>query len=183
MSQFDLLRTVLRILGSLQIEHMLVGSYASSFHGESRSTHDVDLVIDLPEEKIPLLANAFDERRYYISMTALRERRLANVIDTHSGDKVDLFFVSDKLDSRREFSRRQPHRIFDTQVYIATAEDVILSKLRWDAHLGGSEQQRSDITNILRIRKDQLDWSYLYRYAADQRVVLDLLVKSVSEGR
>ena len=47
MSQAELLGLLISVLGDLGISHMLVGSHASSFYGEARSTHDVDLVIDL----------------------------------------------------------------------------------------------------------------------------------------
>jgi len=52
MSQLELLSLVVGILREIDIQPMLVGSYASSYHGESRSTHDIDLVVDLPPEKI-----------------------------------------------------------------------------------------------------------------------------------
>ena len=47
MSQAELLGLLVSVLGDLGIAHMLVGSQASSFYGEARSTHDVDLVIDI----------------------------------------------------------------------------------------------------------------------------------------
>jgi hypothetical protein len=130
MSQLELLRLVIGILREFDIPHMLVGSYASSYHGESRSTHDIDLVVDLPTEKITSVVNRFDRDRYYLSEVAFREGPMANVIDTFTGDKVDFFFLNDDDDSTREFQRRQPGAIFGVPIDIATAEDVILSKLR-----------------------------------------------------
>lgn len=182
MSQLELFRVVIEILRSLEIEQMLVGSYASSFYGESRSTHDIDLVIDLPTEKIPALIRSFDPDRYYISESALREGRMANVIDTHSGDKVDLFLLSDDPDSRRQFSRRRSGEIFDVRTDIATAEDVILSKLKWDAMLGGSQQQRGDIRNILQIMSGKLDLQYLKNHAGPHRETLENLMANLNES-
>ena len=52
MSQAELLALVIENLNELQIPHMLVGSFASSFYGEARSTHDIDVVIDLAPTKI-----------------------------------------------------------------------------------------------------------------------------------
>ena len=111
MSQAELLELVLGVLNRLGIESMLVGSYASSFYGEARSTHDIDLVIDLPAEKIDSLVESFDPNRYYLSAQALREGRMANLIDTLAGDKVDLFLLSDQQDARRVHSQeiRQRH--------------------------------------------------------------------------
>ncbi len=46
MSQAEVLALVVSVLEVLGIDHMLVGSHASSFYGEARSTYDVDFVID-----------------------------------------------------------------------------------------------------------------------------------------
>ena len=179
MSQLEFLRVVVEILRGQGIDHMLVGSYASSYHGESRSTHDIDLVVDLPLDKIPAFINAFDRDRYYLSEVAFREGRMANIIDTLTGDKIDLFFLGSDDDSRREFARRRVGNVFHVEADIATAEDVILSKLRWDAQLGGSSQQRADIVNILRTVAETIDMEYLYRYAGEHGATLRLLLDEV----
>ena len=82
MSQVDLLRFVADLFEKLQIEWMLVGSHASSFYGEPRSTNDIDLVVDIPEQKFADLLAAIPSDRYYLSEAALREGRMANLIDT-----------------------------------------------------------------------------------------------------
>lgn len=40
------LMELLKLLGKLEIPHMLVGSYSSNFYGVPRSTKDTDLVIE-----------------------------------------------------------------------------------------------------------------------------------------
>lgn len=182
MSQLDFLRIVVEVLRSQGIDHMLVGSYASSYHGESRSTHDVDLVVDLPPEKIHDLVAAFDRDRYYLSESAFRERRMANIIDTLTGDKVDIFFLKDDEDSAREFQRRRPGTILDIPIDIATAEDVILSKLRWEAQLGGSDRQRNDIRNILKLSANRLDISYIKRHAKSTLATLESLLEDLDHA-
>ena len=82
MTQAELLRRVFDELVRLNIPAMPVGSHASSFYGEARSTHDIDIVIDLPVEKIPDLIKAFPASRYYLSEVALKEGRMAKLIDT-----------------------------------------------------------------------------------------------------
>lgn len=54
----DPLLQVLDALDRLGIRHHLGGSYASSVHGLPRQTRDADLVVDLPSQAVPLLANA-----------------------------------------------------------------------------------------------------------------------------
>jgi len=104
MSQAELLALIVSVLNDLKIEHMLVGSHASSFYGEARSTHDVDLVIDLDPVKIPALIASFPHDRYYLSEASLREGRMANLIDTQTGDKVDCFVLGTDPVDRTAFA-------------------------------------------------------------------------------
>lgn len=165
MSQVELLSAITTVLADLDIGHMLVGSHASSFYGEARSTHDIDLVIDLNTDKISELVSRFEPPRYYFSEAALREGRMANLIDTHTGDKVDCFILDDDPVNRLAFARRSTRTILGIDVSLATAEDTILSKLRWNRLAGGSERQQSDVREILRTQKGRLDLAYLHRQA------------------
>ena len=79
----------------------------------------------------------------------------------------------------REFQRRQPGAIFGVPIDIATAEDVILSKLRWEAQLGGSDQQRNDIRNILKTSADRLDIDYVRRHAKSTLRTLESLLGDI----
>ncbi len=58
MSQQELLRTVVRTLEELGVDYMVTGSIASSLQGEPRSTHDIDIVVNLPQAKAHALAAA-----------------------------------------------------------------------------------------------------------------------------
>lgn len=165
MSQAELLALVIKVLDELQIPYMLVGSYASSFYGEPRSTHDIDLVIDLGPEKILSLVSAFDPTRYYLSEAALREGRMGNLIDLETGDKVDCFLLDNEPISRLAFSRRSKQRIMNIDADIASAEDTILSKLNWSKMAGGLPRQQADVREMLKARRGELDLSYLREQA------------------
>lgn len=182
MSQLELLQLVLSNLEKLGMESMLVGSYASSYYGESRTTHDVDLVVDFDADQIEPFVALFDPERYYVSPVALREGRRSNVIDTRSGDKVDLFLLQDDEDSRRQFQRRTQQTLFDIDVSIVSPEDVVLSKLRWDAQLGGSQQQRNDILNVLQFSMNRLDMQYIFSHAGELRGVLNEILDQLDDG-
>ena len=49
---------------------------------------------------------------------------------------------------------------------MASAEDVIISKLEW-AQRSGSERQLRDVKGILAAKADQLDLQYIERWAGD----------------
>lgn len=184
MSQLELLSAIIAALNDLQIDHMLVGSHASSFYGEARSTHDVDLVIDLDPAKISDLLSRFDSERYYFSEAALREGRMANLIDTHTGDKIDCFILDDVPANRQAFSRRAVQTIMGLEVALASPEDTILAKLRWSALSGGLPQQLHDVREILRYQEGRLDLHYLHGQAEAMGVTRDLseLLKEMGDA-
>ncbi len=165
MSQLELLSLLVKVLNDLQIDHMLVGSYASSYYGEARSTHDVDLVIHIEPAKIPEFVASFAPDRYYISEAALREGRMANLIDTHTGDKMDCFLLDDDPYNRQAFSRRTLRNILGIDIPLASAEDTVLAKLKWSELGGGLPQQLDDARAILRHQRDRLDLTYLAEQA------------------
>lgn len=162
MSQAELLKRLFEVFRRLGIDAMVVGSHASSFYGEARSTHDIDIVVDLDQSKISELCEAFPPPKYYLSDAALREGRMANLIDIESGDKADLFLLHDAAAARLEFSRRVDAMLFDTDVTLATAEDTILAKLRWYRETE-SDRQLTDIRHILGRQQYKLDVNYLRR--------------------
>jgi hypothetical protein len=180
MSQVELLELVLGVLDQLGIESMLVGSHASSFYGEARSTHDIDLVIDLDPAKINELVDSFDSSRYYLSPQALREGRMANLIDTQTGDKVDFFLLAATEQAQSGFSRRCVATILGVTVSIASPEDTVLAKLDWNRQLNGSERQISDVREVLRNQGSKLDIRYL-RNELESRELWDSFQENFGE--
>ena len=148
------------------IPSMLTGSFASTYHGTPRTTHDLDLVVDVSRATLRSLLNSMPEDEYYFSQEAafqaLEDKAQFNIIDLASGWKADLIVLKDREFSRTEFGRRQRGVVLDTPVSIATAEDTILAKLEW-ARRGQSERQLRDVAGILAVSTD-LDEAYLDRW-------------------
>jgi len=164
----DLLAEVVHRLDTAGIAHMVAGSLSSSFHGEPRSTQDIDLVIDPDATSLAMFTAGWDRPRFYVGdgPTALRNRSQFNIIDTTTGWKIDLILRKDRAFSRAEFARRRPVDILGVATFIATAEDTILAKLEW-AGQGGSERQLADVVSILRTVADDLDDDHLDRWAGE----------------
>jgi hypothetical protein len=55
-------------------------------------------------------------------------------------------------------------------MYVASSEDVILSKLEW-AKMSESDRQIADVTGILRTQGDALDIDYIERWVASLGLV------------
>lgn len=168
MTAADLLREVVRRLDEAVIPHMLAGSMASSFHGEPRSTQDIDLVIDPDGSALRRFVDDLDPDRFYVddALDALRHRGQFNVIDTTTGWKVDLVIRKDRPFSREEFARRRAVDVLGVSTHVATAEDTVLAKLEW-AKGGGSDRQVEDVVGIFDAVGDALDQEYLDRWAGE----------------
>ena len=177
----DVVREVTSAFTRLGIPYALGGSWASSFHGEPRSTRDADITV----EPFPGLESALVARfgpDYYVSLDAVREAvreaRTFNVINTIAGFKVDVFVRKDVPFARSVMSRRAPIVTGgdpDLDLVMISAEDTILLKLEW-YRLGGeiSERQWLDVLGVMRVQADRLDQVYLDRWAAELGVA-DLL--------
>lgn len=77
--------------------------------------------------------------------------------------KIDVFLSKNDDLSREEMSRREKYQITEEKgqdLYLASAEDIILSKLQWYKSGGCvSERQWNDVKGVLRIVDKRLDLS------------------------
>jgi hypothetical protein len=168
------------------IEYVVVGSLASSIHGEYRASADIDVVAAISTEQVHPLVNAL-MREFYIDdlavSKAIAQGRSFNVIHLAGIFKVDVFIPTSVL-SKQQLARRELHAIDadkPREIWVATAEDTILAKLHW-YRLGAevSELQWRDVKGILGTQGSRLDFDYL-RSWAEQEGVLDLLERALAE--
>jgi hypothetical protein len=168
------LAAIVSELGRFEIPHMLAGSFASTYHGDPRTTNDIDLVIDPTREALEGFVRGLDPERFYVSTeTAL------NVVLLDSGWKADLILRKERPFSRAEFERRQPAEIAGVAVFVATAEDTIVAKLEW-ARAGESERQLRDVIGFVEVSGERLDREYLARWIAE--LGLEALWERASAG-
>ena len=160
------------LIGRLErdgIPYMIAGSLGSAFHGEPRSTHDVDLVIDPTASQLEAFVSGLKDS-CYVSPGAAREalarRRMFNVIDAKGTWKADFIIRKDRPFSREEFNRRRVVTFLDMRAALSSPEDVILSKLEW-ANQGDSERQLRDVAGVILGQWGKLDEPYLRRWARE----------------
>ena len=175
MSQQELLIKVVQTLEDLAIEYMVTGSIVSSLQGEPRSTHDIDIVINLSQSRAKPLVEAFPPPVFYLDQeaveTAVSEKGMANLIDTGSGDKVDFWLLTDTAFDLSRFARRCYEEILGTRMAVSSPEDTILMKLRWSKMSGGSEKQFTDAVRVYEVQHEKLDREYLHEWT--QRLGLE----------
>ena len=143
MSQQELLIRVVRTLDDLGVDYMVTGSFASSMQGEPRLTHDIDLVVALSEDESSKLMEEFPLTDYYLSAQAIQEavqqRRMFNLLELATGDKVDFWILTDEPFDASRFARKRSEELGGVQLKVSTPEDTILAKLRWARKRGQRE--------------------------------------------
>ena len=186
---FKVLSLVASLLEQQQITYVLVGSLASSMHGMYRSTADIDIVADVHSDQvIPLLAAL--HQNFYVDEHAVREaidrRQSFNAIHFDSVLKVDIFIPKSDEFSRKQIERRELKKLapdVEQMVYVATAEDTVLAKLR-GYESGGrvSTTQWNDVLGIIGGSPSKLDLAYLHEWA-QKLDITELLDRAFREAR
>jgi len=175
---------VAAILDHLSIPYYIGGSLASSILGEPRYSEDLDLAIAATSTQTQPLLNAFTPN-FYLSETAvtdaLNQRSSSfNLISLDSAEKIDIFVPGNDPFSQSKLARRIQHPVPNGQLWIASAEDMVLQKLLWRRR-SQSEKQWRDVLGILKVQAQDLDFDYLENWAT-QLQLLDDLIKVLSEA-
>lgn len=148
----DFLTHLVGALDKAGVPYMVVGSLASSIHGEPRSTRDIDVVVRLVRGKVHDLAREFPEEDFYfdedMARDAITRGSQFNVIDLRSMWKADLILARDAF-TKEEFERRVKVRVGDSEIYVATPEDTVIAKMSWSKE-APSSRQLEDAAGVLR---------------------------------
>lgn len=152
--------------------YLLSGSFASNYYGIPRSTKDADFIVQLAgaagAEFGRLLGDDFilDPQLSFETVTGTyrqyirhRKRRF----------KIELFILSQDPHDQERFRRRQGVDILGRKVWLLSAEDSIVSKLRW-----ARDKDRSDIRSVMTVQRGKLDWDYIQKWCREHGT-LDLM--------
>ena len=173
----------------LGVLYYIGGSVASSAYGIARATLDVDIVSDLKLQNVKSLVEML-EMDYSIDeemiLDAIQRRSSFNLIHLETMLKVDIFIAEDSPYSREAFRRKRKETLDEeketAEFYLASCEDIILSKLEWFRKGGGvSERQWNDVLGVIKIQGDLLEMEYLVRWAAELGIS-ELLEKAFSDA-
>lgn len=179
----DLMLTVVDVLIREQVPYLLVGSFSSNYWGIPRSTKDVDLVVELGGQPVQAITKHLDVRfqlqpqMSFESVTGT-QRHILDIAGTQF--QVELFRLSNDPHDRERFARRVNVPWSGRRVALPTAEDVIVTKLRWLSHLRRNKDW-DDVQQVMSVQRDQLDWSYLQKWCAlhETRNLLDQIRDSL----
>ena len=168
----DFLKKLIKILDDCSVPYMISGSIGSSYHGQPRATKDIDVVMAPTKKQLLRFVESLGTD-YYVSLQAVRDafasQSTFNVIDNLSGWKADFILRRNREFSRQEFERRRRAEIGGTDVWVASPEDMIVSKLEWSKK-HQSEQQFHDALGIAVVQWDHLNVGYLKQWSKELQV-------------
>jgi len=184
---FVVLVALIDAFDKLKIDYVVVGSVASSLHGEYRASGDIDIIADIKVSHISGIIELL-HHDFYLDELAIRRAiehgRSFNVIHLEAVFKADIFIPVTEL-ARQQLKRREQHElgsIPDQRVWVASAEDTILAKLVWYRRGNEtSELQWRDLRGIIGTREGSLDLVYL-KHWSERLGVADLLERALSES-
>jgi predicted nucleotidyltransferase len=111
MSQSQLLVHTIQALEKTSGGYMLTGSLVSSMQGEPRATHDIDIVVEISPDDIDVLLAEFPSDDYCYDFDTAKQAigvgGMFNILSIASGDKVDIWLLTDSAFDQSRFSRRQ----------------------------------------------------------------------------
>ena len=92
---------------------------------------------------------------------AIESQRTFNVIHSETAFNVDCVIRKSDVFQKKIFDRRKVVDFYGKEIFIITAEDLVLSKLSWAAE-SRSDNQKADIKNLIR---NPLDTKYIETWA------------------
>jgi hypothetical protein len=166
----DVFRQITELFDKTSIPYMLTGSWASNYHGAPRSTADIDFVIAASAAQVRAFLNLLPASEYYFDLPtaieAAQKRSMFNIISDATGWKIDLIFHKAGAFDEEKLRRRTKVELDGAPVFVATAEDVLVSKLEW-AKMGESSRQIEDAAGILKVRGESLDRAYIEKWVRE----------------
>jgi hypothetical protein len=163
----ELMLVVAGALDSAQIPCMLVGAFSSSYHGIPRSTEDADFVLPLEELPITRLANFLGSDFKIDPQVRLETFTMATYYTiSHANNEftIDLFLLKDDPHDLMSYSRRLLVSYGAGKVYLSSAEDLVITKLRWSQG-GRRNKDIDDARNVLAVQQpEHLDLAYIRQW-------------------
>lgn len=176
---------VIDAMEQLELPYMLVGSLSTNYYGVPRSTKDADFVIELEGRPLSAIAQAvgggfqLDPQASFERVTGTT-RYILRVVGIPF--TIELFLLSDDPHDRERFARRRRVRVEEREVSMPTAEDTIITKLRW-AIRSPRSKDNDDVRDVIAVQKDRIDWEYVYHWCEvhGTRKLLDEIRATVPE--
>ena len=123
---------------------------------------DADFVIELGTRSVVEIARRLgpdfrlDPQMSFETLTGTRRYEMTVA---QSLFRIELFLLSDDPYDRERFRRRRAFDIQGRSIFFLTAEDVVVTKLRW-----GRGKDLEDVQGVIAAQADALDWDYIHAW-------------------
>lgn len=168
--QRDILFHLVGLMEEYKIPYLLTGSFAVSYYGFPRATHDIDFVVEIQSAEknkvlklLQQLGPGFDYDKKSV-IKAIESFRQFAVFHFDTGIKVDFWIRKPGEFERNKFKRSRIIKIGHKQITVVSAEDLILTKLVWCKEIR-SDRHLRDCVGIIKTQSHELDWKYLRLWA------------------
>jgi hypothetical protein len=184
MTSDDATLAVIDLLDAEHVPYMAVGSLSSNFYGVPRSTQDADIVLLWEVSAVrPLVEKLGDRFRLdpqptFDPVTMATSQRLEVIGLPY---KIEFFHLTEDAHDQERFRRRRQVLIGSRHIWLSTAEDVLITKLRWIRSQRRSKDWE-DVRNVIAVQRDKIDWDYVNSWCDrhDTRFTLDEIRQSIS---
>ena len=174
---------VIAALNTAGIPHVLVGAFARNYYAEPRSTKDADVVLSVSPSGLRQFLEVLgtdirmDDQMAFETNTGTLKNVL---VHADSGFTVELFYLSVDPHDQERFKRRRATNYENQPTFVLTAEDYIITKLRWPR-----SKDFDDARDVIAMQGDALDWNYIHQWAAihGSRAKLDSVRESIPPRR
>ena len=153
---------VIAALSRCGIPHVVVGSFARNFHSFPRSTNDADIVLGVDGTGLTRFEAELG-REFSLETQTTFETITGTfrhvLIHRETAFKTELFLLSQDAYDQERFQRRQAICFNEQATFVLTAEDVIVTKLRWLR-----PKDVEDIRDVIAVKSAKLDWDYIHHW-------------------
>jgi len=167
MPEPNIYRIFIDRFNKLGVRYMVTGATASIIYGEPRLTNDIDLVMELLPAEVELFLNSFPIEDFYCPPSEVIHVEIGrtmrghfNLIHHETGFKADIYAAGRDELNHWGLNNRKKIKVDGDELWLASIEYVILRKLEYYQE-GRSEKHLRDISGILSISSDQIDFKVL----------------------
>jgi len=166
MGQREILCNIVSLLNNNHIPYLLTGSFAVSYYGIPRATHDIDFLIEININNYFHLKKAIDslDKSYLVDIQqmeeAIKKSSQFNILNLDSGIKIDFWLAEENNFEVSKIKRGITVALFQQKINLISPEDLILTKLLWCKKIR-SDRHIRDCIGIWKIQGENLDKKYL----------------------
>ncbi len=175
----EILQFVCSFLNENEIKYVVVGGLAVMYHGVPRTTVDIDFILQIKDEQIPLLVNFLNSKGFRTSTVDIRaafdEKSHSTCFFKDSLLRLDIQSVNSEFD-QMTLNRAITVDFLGTAAKLGTAEDTLVNKILFQG-----EQDLRDALGILKRNTENLDFDYI-RSTCDKLRIRNLLDKFLKES-